>query len=187
LLESILDLQFEVLTSHLNDGGKLPQRSTINNGHAYLGAPYGIYATSDGYIALAMGSVTQLGELLHCPALLDYSDPASLFTKRDEIKQILAQHLGTAATEHWLAILEPADVWCADVFDYSRLLQHAGFQSLDMIQEVSRTGGVKLRTTRCPIRIDGELLKNDQGSPRLGQDTDRIKQEFLLDKHKETQ
>src|SRR2546428_10661028 len=31
LLESVLDYQFEVLTTHLNDGGKLPERSTINN------------------------------------------------------------------------------------------------------------------------------------------------------------
>lgn len=64
LLESVLDLQFEVLTTHLNDGGQLPQRSTINNAHAYLGAPYGIYATQDGYLALAMGSILTLADLL---------------------------------------------------------------------------------------------------------------------------
>ncbi|HEX5498631.1 MAG TPA: CaiB/BaiF CoA-transferase family protein, partial [Thermomicrobiales bacterium] len=43
LLESVHDLQFEVLTTHLNDGGKSPQRSAVNNAHAYLAAPYGIY------------------------------------------------------------------------------------------------------------------------------------------------
>ena len=48
LLESVLDFQFEVLTTHLNDGGQPPQRSAINNAHAYLAAPYGIYATADG-------------------------------------------------------------------------------------------------------------------------------------------
>jgi len=41
LLESIVDFQFEVLTTHLNDGGKAPHRSSTNNAHAYLGAPYG--------------------------------------------------------------------------------------------------------------------------------------------------
>ena len=78
LLESVLDLQFEVLTTHLNDGGKLPQRSAVNNAHAYLAAPYGIYATADGYLALAMTPVPRLGELLGCPALLAYDDPATL-------------------------------------------------------------------------------------------------------------
>jgi crotonobetainyl-CoA:carnitine CoA-transferase CaiB-like acyl-CoA transferase len=75
LLESILDFQFEVITTHLNDGGRVPQRSSVRNAHAYLGAPYGIYETSDGYIAIAMGSVPRLGELLGCPALCAYIEP----------------------------------------------------------------------------------------------------------------
>ena len=45
LLESILDFQFEVITTHLADGGRLPQRSKRFNAHAYLAAPYGIYPT----------------------------------------------------------------------------------------------------------------------------------------------
>src|SRR5947208_226634 len=36
LLEAVTDLQFEVLTTHLNDGGKLPDRSKLGNGQAYL-------------------------------------------------------------------------------------------------------------------------------------------------------
>jgi CoA:oxalate CoA-transferase len=89
LLESVLDLQFEVISTYLNDGGKLPVRSAVNNAHAYLGAPYGIYATADGYLALAMGSVTRLGELLDCQALAEYADPKSWFDRRDEIKRVL--------------------------------------------------------------------------------------------------
>jgi crotonobetainyl-CoA:carnitine CoA-transferase CaiB-like acyl-CoA transferase len=65
LMESILDVQFEVLTSYLNDGGKLPDRSLVKgNGHAYLSAPYGIYQTADSYITLAMGNLLHLGEVL---------------------------------------------------------------------------------------------------------------------------
>ena len=114
LLESVLDLQFEVLTTHLNDGGKLPRRSAVNNAHAYLGAPYGIYATADGFLALAMASLVRLGELLECPALLAYDDPETWFDQRDEIKAILAVHLRRQPTAAWLAILEPADYWCAE-------------------------------------------------------------------------
>ncbi|MGH9625377.1 MAG: CoA transferase, partial [Bryobacteraceae bacterium] len=179
LLESILDFQFEVLTTYLNDGGQPPQRSAINNAHAYLGAPYGIYATADGYLALAMGSVVRLGELLGCPALLAYSDPKLLFDKRDEIKEFLANHLKTNTTAHWLSILESADIWCSDVYTWSRLLEHQGFTALDMIQAVQRHENARLRTTRCPIRIDGEILKSPLGAPRLGQDTEAIEREFF--------
>ncbi|MGH9613272.1 MAG: CaiB/BaiF CoA transferase family protein [Bryobacteraceae bacterium] len=182
LLESILDFQFEVLTTHLNDGGQAPQRSAINNAHAYLGAPYGIYSTADGYIALAMGSVTRLGELLDCAPLLAYSDPKSLFTKRDEIKGILVDHLKAQSTAYWLSILEPADIWCSDVFTWPRLMEHEAFHSLDMIQQVGRGEEVNLRTTRCPIRIDGEILKSAVGAPRLGEHTAGIADEFFLAK-----
>ncbi|HZU08546.1 MAG TPA: CaiB/BaiF CoA-transferase family protein [Pseudacidobacterium sp.] len=179
LLESVLDFQFEVLTTFLNDGGKLPQRSAINNGHAYLAAPYGIYQTADGYLALAMNSITKLGELLDCKPLLHYTGPESHFEKRDEIKSILAGHLKTAPTQHWLSILEPADIWCADVLSWPQLMEQEAFQQLDMVQEVWRSNGISLKTTRCPIRIDGEILKSRRGAPRLGEQTEEIARDLI--------
>lgn len=180
LLESILDFQFEVLTTYLNDGGQLPVRSAVNNAHAYLGAPYGIYVTADGFLALAMGSVVRLGELLQCQALLSFTDPKEHFLRRDEIKQILVDHLKTRATRDWLAILEPQDVWCADVLTWPQLFDHDSFRSLDMVQEITRANTITMQTTRCPIRVDGEVLKSGKGAPRLGDDTDRIRKEFSL-------
>lgn len=182
LLESTLDLQFEVLTTYLNDGGQAPQRSSVNNAHAYLGAPYGIYSTSDGYLALAMGSIVRLGELIGCPALLAYTDPESLFDRRDEIKSILVEHLRHQTTQHWLGILEPADIWCADVLTWERLFQHEAFQSLGMIQTVGNRPESTLRTTRCPIRIDGELFVSPAGAPRIGEHNAEIDREFNLER-----
>ena len=143
-----------MLTTHLNDGGKLPQRSTINNAHAYLAAPYGIYQTADGYLALAMGSIPVLGDLLGCPPLLTYTDSATWFTKRDEIKATLVEHLKTESTQHWLDILEPQDIWCADVLTWDSLLQHEGFRVIDMIQEVSRA---IVRSSWIPPAVPFEL------------------------------
>lgn len=180
LLESILDFQFEVLTTYLNDGGQKPVRSAINNAHAYLGAPYGIYETKDGYLALAMGSLVRLGELLECQEVAAFTDPKEWFTRRDEIKALLAAHLKTRTTAQWLTVLEPADYWCADVYDWEKLLNHEGFQVLDMIQEVGRPGEAALRTTRCPIRINGERLKSSKWAPRIGEDNDKIVSDFGL-------
>ena len=180
LLESMLDLQFEVLTTHLNDGGQLPRRSQLNNANAYLGAPYGIYHTLDGYIALAMGSVPRLGQLLGCTALLEFTDAKRWFSERDEIKAILAEHLAAQSTDHWLSILEPADVWCADVLNWPRLLEHEGFKVLNMTQTVRRGNGAELVTTRCPIRIDGVILTSPTGAPKIGEHNRLIGQEFEL-------
>jgi CoA:oxalate CoA-transferase len=174
LLESALDLQFEVITTHLNDGGKLPARSAVHNANAYLAAPYGIYRTADGFIAVAMGSILDLGRLLACPALLAFTDPKGWFSRRDEIKRILVDHLRMRPTKSWLAALEPAGYWCSDVLTWEGLMATDAYRALDWEQEVVRPGGVKLTTTRCPIRIDGQVLRSTKGSPRIGEDTERI-------------
>ena len=176
----MLDFQFEVLTTHLNDGGKDPQRSSVNNAHAYLGAPYGIYATADGYLALAMGSIITLAQLLECPALTAFADPQSWFRQRDTIKSILVDHLQTRPTADWLARLEPADYWCADVLTWRQLLDHDAFKVLDMVQTVQRPNGAQLQTTRCPIRIDGQRLKAAKGAPTIGADNATIRHDFDL-------
>ncbi|RXZ82315.1 CoA transferase [Paenibacillaceae bacterium] len=180
LLEAALDFQFEVLTTHLNDGGKLPRRSSVNNAHAYLGAPYGVYRTQDSYLSLAMGSIVQLGELLECTQLAGYQDPQSWFDRRDEIKSILADHLKTRSTAQWLAMLEPADYWCAKVLDVDGLLAHEGFHVLEMVQDVRRSNGSALKAMRCPIRVDGTNLLADQGAPLLGEHNERIDQTYGL-------
>lgn len=180
LLESILDLQFELTSTFLNDGGNLPQRSTVNNGHAYLGAPYGIYATANGFLALAMGSVVKLAELLELSALATYTNPDSWFTERDEIKALICEHLKTKPTQHWLDRLEPADYWCAEVLNWQQLFQHAAFAELDWVMEVQREDGPTMKTTRCPITIDGTRFKSKLGAPRVGQHTEKIAKEFGL-------
>lgn len=179
MIESAYDFQFETLTTFMNDGGELPERTAKNNANAYLGAPYGIYKTADGFIALAMGSIPVLAALLGCKAMEVFTDPAEAFDKRDEIKAILADHLQTDTTKSWLALLEPADIWCSDVLNWKELMEHEGFRTLNMIQEVEMKDGYRYQTTRCPIRIDGELLVSSKGSPKLGQDNEKIISQFV--------
>lgn len=178
MLESAIDFQFEAITTYYYDG-KLPERSEKNNAHAYLGAPYGIYQTADGYMALAMGSIPQLGSLLDCDELLAYTEVAQAFALRDEIKTILASHLLTNTTQHWLDILLKADIWCAEVLSWDKLMQEEGFKVLDMLQEVEMSDGYKYRTTRSPISIDGERFKSTKGSPKLGEDNGRITNQLI--------
>lgn len=178
MLESAFDFQFETITTFFNDGGELPVRTKTNNANAYLGAPYGIYQTKNGYMSLAMGSIPVLAELLSCDDLKQF--PENKFTLRDDIKSILAAHLLTQDSEYWLNILEPADIWCANVLNYEQLFAQEGFQVLDFVQQVEMIDGYSYKTTRCPIRIDGELFTSGKASPKLGQDNERIIKEFLV-------
>ena len=178
LVEALLDFQFEVLTTYFNDGNRKPQRSSYNNAHAYLSAPNGIYKTSNGYIAIAMTPLPQLGELLDLNSIKDLHDQKEWFTKRDEIKKDIGDWIEKQTTEHWLSILEPADIWCAKVLDWETMVKHEGFKILDMVQRIKRDDGLDIETLRCPIKIDGEIFKSSKAAPKIGNDNNSIMKEF---------
>jgi CoA:oxalate CoA-transferase len=181
LLEALVDFQFEVLTTYLNDGQRLPRRSSFRSAHAYLAAPYGVYPTKDGFLAIAMTPIPKLADLLQVRELGPYlGDSSTWFTARDEIKAIIAQHLARETTDHWLGILQPADVWCAKVLQWPDLLESEGFKALDMLQLVEREDGVRITTTRSPIRVDGARPPRSRAAPVIGENSQAIRREFGL-------
>ncbi|MBZ9813060.1 CaiB/BaiF CoA transferase family protein [Mesorhizobium sp. CA7] len=181
LLEALVDFQFEVLTTHLNDGRRLPKRSSFRSAHAYLSAPYGIYPANDGYLAIAMTPIPKIAALLELPELDPFRDkPETWFTARDEIKAIIARRIAEKTVDEWLAVLEPADVWCAKVLTWPELMQSEGFKTLDMLQTVTREDNVSILTTRSPLRVDGARAKVDRAAPRIGEHSEKIRAEFGL-------
>jgi CoA:oxalate CoA-transferase len=154
LLESALDLQFEPFTAFLN---------------------------GDGFMAVSMTPMDRLAALIGSDALAALAaDRAGWFRNRDALKQQLQQDLLAQDSAHWLAILEPAGVWCADVLRWPQLAAHPAFAALGMTQTIRSASGAAMRTTRCPIRIDGRRLYSEQGAPRLGADTEAIARELGL-------
>jgi CoA:oxalate CoA-transferase len=181
LFEALVDFQFEVLTTHLNDGRRLPKRANFRSAHAYLSAPYGVYAAADGYLAIAMTPIPKLADLLGMEELAPYRDNSSTwFTARDEIKALIAKRIATKTTDDWLAILEPADIWCARVLNWNELLESEGFQVLDMLQTVTREDNISITTTRSPLRVNGVRAKVDRAAPRIGEHSQSIRDEFGL-------
>ncbi|QIA63567.1 CoA transferase [Vibrio astriarenae] len=179
MLEAMLDFQFEPLTLYYQDGEPVT-RGDVNGAHPLVAAPYGLYKTQDGYLVLAMGSILTLGALFESQELLAFDDPSVWYTKRDEIKSVLKALLLTNTTQHWLSILEPADIWCAEVFNWEQLLAHDGFKVLNLLQTVTNAKGEQYQTTRCPIRIDSEVYTNNRAAPLLGENTAKVRAEFTL-------
>lgn len=184
LLEAMLDLQFELLSAHLNNPAVVVERGGPHGANAFLAAPYGVYPTADGYLALAMNPVPRVGQLIGLHALEAFADPDTWWTERERIEDLLAAHLASRPTQDWLDMLQPADVWCAPVLTLPELVAHEGFQALGMDQEVRRPaqdgGEARLRTTRSPLRIDHAILRDDRGAPRLGEHTAAINSELGL-------
>ena len=179
LLEALVDFQFEVLTTYLNDGGRLPTRSSFRNAHAYLAAPYGVYSTRDGWIAIAMTPLDKLAKALDLPLIAGLPDKAG-FERRDEIKHAIADYVASQPTAYWLGRMQPLDIWCAEVLDWPTLLEGEAFRRLGMLQTVVSPNGHSVRTTRSPIRVDGTRRECCDAAPRIGEHTHALLAEMGL-------
>jgi CoA:oxalate CoA-transferase len=178
LIESLLDFQFELLTTYYASG-KLPERSEISNGNPLLGAPYGIYQTADGHIAIAMVNIQKLSRIIECAALYNYSQDQT-FSLRDEIKSILSGHLLTQKTSYWLDKLRAEDIWSMEVLNWQQMVQEDAYKCLQMEQNIKGVNGRSIKTTRCPIRINGKRLYSDKPAPALGEHNESICREMNL-------
>lgn len=178
LFETILDFQFELLTTYFS-GGDLPERSARENGHPLLSAPYGIYPVRDGYIAIAMMPIHQLAETIGCDALLDIPQ-ADAFRRRDEIKSILCAFLLQQDAQYWMGLLRAADLWAIEVHSWQQLMQQEGYQLLEMEQNVDLPEGGLFKTTRCPIRWNGTKIFSSKSAPLLGEHNEKILRELNL-------
>jgi len=179
LLEALVDFQFEVLATYLNDGGRLPKRADFRNAHAYLSAPYGVYQTQDGYLALAMTPLDKLAPLLELPELANRA-PDAPFLERDPIKARIADQIKLRSTAAWLAVLQPHDIWCSEVLNWPELFDSENFRLLDMVQTLRKDDGLSVRTLRSPIRVDGARALSDRPAPSIGENTASLRAEFAL-------
>lgn len=171
LIEVLADLQFELLTTWFNDGGRTPVRSENNPAHAYLSAPYGVYEAADGFLAIAMGKLDLLAEITGLAPEIAALDA---FEHRDTIKAGLAARLSTASTADWMAKFVEADIWAAPIMNWDNLMDSGVLETLDMVQEISR-GDVKMRTTKLPVRIDGTRPASTVAAPTLGDANEMLK------------
>ncbi len=133
-----------------------------------------------------MNPVDKIGRLLEDPLLASLTDPQQWWDRQAELEERLAGHFRERTTDAWLELLDADDVWCAPVLTLEQLVGHEGFRAIAMTQEVERGEALtadgrplRLRTTRSPIRIDGERLTNPRPAPLLGQHDAAVWAEFL--------
>ena len=165
LIEAIADLQFELLSTFLNDGRRTPSRPRNNPAHAYLAAPYGVYKTLDGHVAIAMNDLKDLFQTLEVTCSLEGLDP---FSDRDAIAAILAEKLAFRSTEHWTRKMTDADLWAAPVMDWNELIDSGTLQKLGMIGKNAR-GDQSFSVLLSPLRVDGSRPSAVGSAPYLNE------------------
>jgi crotonobetainyl-CoA:carnitine CoA-transferase CaiB-like acyl-CoA transferase len=167
--------QQQELTVHLNHGERL-ERAAANVGHVGGTAPFGVYRTRDGHLALAMMPLPRLGAILGVGWLDEFDSDELAFSERDRIHALLDDHFAHETTAHWLALLDAHDVWCAPVQDYDQLEHDAQVAHARLLWEVpvGDDPGATFRTVGSPFSFSATPPELRSGVPRAGQHTDAV-------------
>ena len=117
-------------------------------------------------------------ELRHLAVALNWDElnvynQEDVFQKRDEIKALIAKKMKTNTTQYWLERLREHGLWAAAVYGWKDLDQTEGYRVLKMEQEL-QAGDKTIRTTRCPIRLNGGRLVSSKTAPALGAHREEI-------------
>ena len=120
MLDAAIAVQMQEL-SVFTVGGVPQHRGEEPHGHTYIRAPYGVFATADGYLALAMPNLRALGEVLGLPELAAMDDHVDGHTRRDEITAMVRGRLPERTTGEWLVLLAENGIWAGPVYSYGDL------------------------------------------------------------------
>jgi crotonobetainyl-CoA:carnitine CoA-transferase CaiB-like acyl-CoA transferase len=173
LFDTAVALQCQEIAAFLNMERGF-ERSDAGIAGAWLSAPFGVYRTADGHLALAMGSLAVLGDLLEEPRLAAYDDPRRAYDDRDEVYRIVQERLKERTTDELLKLLATKDVWCAPVQGFDRLVDDPQVAHNDLLTTVDHPNGGDLRVVGVPMRFSRTPGSVRSGPPAVGQHTDEV-------------
>lgn len=178
MLATVMDCEIQELTTHLNSG-LLPTRTAEPSAHGWIGAPYGIYATADGFLTLAYMPIEGLAEVIGCPELAEFVAVSDGFEHRDEIVRLVAGKLKKRTTAEWLEALLPRGYMAGPVYTYADLVDDPHVRETEMITEIENPTGGTYRMPNIPLKMSGTPPTITRRPPRLGEHTDEVLREVL--------
>jgi crotonobetainyl-CoA:carnitine CoA-transferase CaiB-like acyl-CoA transferase len=155
LLSSAIDLQLESFVCYLNGERPASVRQPDHIAGWYYPAPYGIYRTSDGEIAISLCPLATLAEALELPALAARRE-SEAYRRREEIAREIAGAVARRTTAEWHEVLERHGVWHAPVNDYDAVAADPQVAHNGTFVTVPGTAGEPVTLVRHPVRYDGE-------------------------------
>jgi crotonobetainyl-CoA:carnitine CoA-transferase CaiB-like acyl-CoA transferase len=173
MLDAITTIQMQEL-SVFTVGGKPQRRSQEPHAHVYIRAPYGVFATQDGYIILSFPPLRKLGETIGEPSFLDLEEEADGWKRRDEIFAKTRERLKTAASKYWLETFQAADIWAGPVYGYAELLNDPQIEHNRTFVEYEHPTEGRVKTPGFPIKFSKTPSAVWKGAPLAGQHTREI-------------
>jgi crotonobetainyl-CoA:carnitine CoA-transferase CaiB-like acyl-CoA transferase len=168
MLDAITTIQMQEL-SVFTVGHKPQTRSAEPHAHVYIRAPYGAFATSDGFIIVAFPKLANLGQTIGEPSFLTMDDEVDTWSKRDEIFAKTRERLKTKTSAEWLELLRAADIWCGPVYGYADLVADEQVKHNGTFVEYEHPTEGHVKTPGFPIRFSKTPSVVERGAPVVGQ------------------
>ena len=180
MLDALTTLQMQELSVHTV--GRVPQeRGTEPNAHVYIRAPYGVFATSDGYIALGFADLEVLGRVIEEPGFAGLDAEEHGWTHRDELYAKTAARLATRTSQEWLDALLEAGIWAGPVYGYADLVEDPQIVHNGTFVEYEHPTEGRVKTPGFPYRFSRTPATVERGAPLVGQHSREILAELGLD------
>jgi CoA:oxalate CoA-transferase len=157
--------------------GVVPQRS--GNDHP-ISAPYGVFPTRDGQIALAPADdafFARLADALGEPGLKTdklYATQDARVANRARINAIVGGKLATNTSDFWIETLNAAGVPCGPVHSVEAVFQDPQILAQRMFLDVAHPGHGIVRMLGFPMKLSATPCMVRRPAPALGQHSDEI-------------
>ena len=176
-LTSSLVSMMAYLSSESFVKGKAPNKS--GNNHPIL-APYGLFKSSDGEVAVAPASDKFCNVFLKCIELSDlldqnlYKNNENRMKNRDSLNNIINGKMSKKTSDFWIKKLNDAGCPAAKVASLPDALNSQLIKDSEMIISSSGPEGRKIKMTGFPVKLSETPARLYLSPPLLGEHTEEI-------------
>jgi crotonobetainyl-CoA:carnitine CoA-transferase CaiB-like acyl-CoA transferase len=175
MLDNIIALQMQEL-SVFTVAGKPQTRSAEPHAHVYIRAPYGAFATSDGFIIVSFPPLRKFGELIGEPSFADMQDEVDSWTQRDAIFARTRERLLAKTSAEWLALFAANGIWSGPVYGYKELLADPQVRHNGSFIEYDHQTEGHIKAPGFPYRFSKTPPSVERGAPLAGENTREVLQ-----------
>lgn len=174
LFETALTLVAPAMAT-LSVSGKAPARQRAGIAKVVL---FEAFETADSEIIFAAANNRLFAKLAQAVGLPQLAEDARFRTNadrqqnKDALMELFTPLMKTRTTADWVARLEAAGMPCSAINTLEQAVTHPQTEATGMAVVQPETG---LRTTRLPLRFDGERLAIRRPAPKLGEHTAEIR------------
>ena len=157
--------------------GKAPNKS--GNNHPIL-APYGIFQTSDGEIAVAPASDKFCSIFLECIDLISllenelYKNNSNRMKNRDSLNEIVNERMISETSDFWIKKLNKAGCPAAKIVSLPEALNSQLIQDNEMVISSNGPEGRQIKMTGFPVKLSDTPSQLYRCPPLLGEHTNEI-------------